>query len=187
VAALAAGGLWLARQFLDYEPGIHWSQMQMQAGTTGINTPRIYNPIKQARDHDPKGRFVRRWLPALRRVPDAGCSSPGACRRHAGPLRRAVGDIPGRWSSSKPPPAPPRPACMRCGPARRPCRQGRHRQKARLAPPPARPPRQASRQPTNGSGFLNVDAQKIRPAHKALPALRPPFAWRKNGRGCGTR
>ncbi|OAI04441.1 FAD-binding domain-containing protein [Methylomonas methanica] len=62
-------GTWLAQQFLDYEPGIHWSQMQMQAGTTGINTTRVYNPIKQARDHDPRGHFVRHWLPALRRVP----------------------------------------------------------------------------------------------------------------------
>jgi deoxyribodipyrimidine photo-lyase len=62
-------GLWLARQFLDYEPGIHWSQMQMQSGTTGINTTRVYNPIKQAHDHDPHGHFVRRWLPHLRKVP----------------------------------------------------------------------------------------------------------------------
>lgn len=69
-------GLWLARQFLDYEPGIHWSQMQMQSGTTGINIPRIYNPLKQARDHDPKGVFVRRWLPQLRRVPDAWIFEP---------------------------------------------------------------------------------------------------------------
>jgi deoxyribodipyrimidine photo-lyase len=69
-------GLWLARQFTDYEPGIHWSQMQMQAGTTGINTTRVYNPIKQARDHDPEGRFVRRWLPALRRVPDEWLFEP---------------------------------------------------------------------------------------------------------------
>ena len=43
-------GLFLARQFLDFEPGIHWSQMQMQSGTTGINTLRIYSPAKQARD-----------------------------------------------------------------------------------------------------------------------------------------
>ena len=69
-------GLWLARQFLDYEPGIHWPQMQMQSGTTGINVPRIYNPVKQARDHDPHGLFVRRWLPALRQVPDTWLFEP---------------------------------------------------------------------------------------------------------------
>ena len=69
-------GEWLAREFLDYEPGIHWSQLQMQSGTTGINTPRIYNPIKQAQDHDPHGHFVRRWLPAMRRVPDSWLLEP---------------------------------------------------------------------------------------------------------------
>ncbi|MBV8622147.1 MAG: deoxyribodipyrimidine photolyase, partial [Herbaspirillum sp.] len=58
-----APGLFLARQFLDFEPGIHWSQMQMQSGTTGINTLRIYSPAKQARDHDPLGEYVRRWVP----------------------------------------------------------------------------------------------------------------------------
>lgn len=69
-------GLWLARQFLDYEPGIHWSQLQMQSGTTGINTTRVYNPIKQAHDHDPQGRFVRRWIPTMRRVPDSWLYEP---------------------------------------------------------------------------------------------------------------
>ena len=56
-------GLFLARQFLDFEPGIHWSQMQMQSGTTGINTLRIYSPTKQALDHDPQGLYVRQWVP----------------------------------------------------------------------------------------------------------------------------
>ena len=55
-------GLFLARQFLDFEPGIHWSQMQMQSGTTGINTLRIYSPAKQALDHDPQGRYIRQWV-----------------------------------------------------------------------------------------------------------------------------
>ena len=69
-------GNWLAQHFLDYEPGIHWSQMQMQSGTTGINIPRIYNPIKQAQDHDPRGVFVRKWIPALRQVPDLWIFEP---------------------------------------------------------------------------------------------------------------
>lgn len=61
---------WLACQFIDYEPGIHISQVQMQSGLTGINTLRIYNPIKQGQDHDPEGRFIREWVPELARVPD---------------------------------------------------------------------------------------------------------------------
>ncbi len=69
-------GHWLATQFLDYEPGIHWSQLQMQSGTTGINTTRVYNPVKQAQDHDPHGQFVKHWLPRMRNVPQAWLFQP---------------------------------------------------------------------------------------------------------------
>ena len=62
-------GIFLARQFLDFEAGIHWSQMQMQSGTTGINTLRMYSPTKQALDQDPDGTFIRHWVPELQRVP----------------------------------------------------------------------------------------------------------------------
>ena len=71
-----APGLHLAREFLDYEPGIHWPQAQMQAGTTGINTLRIYNPVKQAMDQDAEGKFVRHWLPALKNVPNDWIFNP---------------------------------------------------------------------------------------------------------------
>jgi len=71
-----ATGLRLARLFTDYEPGIHWSQVQMQAGQAGINTPRIYNPVKQGLDQDPEGIFTRRWLPELARVPLAFLQEP---------------------------------------------------------------------------------------------------------------
>ncbi|MEL6957660.1 MAG: deoxyribodipyrimidine photo-lyase [Pseudomonadota bacterium] len=71
-----ASGPHLARMFTDYEPGIHWSQTQMQSGTTGMNTVRIYNPVKQGHDQDPTGAFTRRWVPELASVPDEYLQEP---------------------------------------------------------------------------------------------------------------
>tara|TARA_B100001115_G_C15656207_1_gene316357 strand:- start:281 stop:697 length:417 start_codon:yes stop_codon:yes gene_type:complete len=48
----------------------------MQSGTTSINTNRIYNPIKQGKDHDPNGLFIRNWVPELKDVPDPFIHEP---------------------------------------------------------------------------------------------------------------
>ena len=69
-------GLKLAQKFIDYEPGIHWSQCQMQSGTTSININRIYNPIKQGKDHDPNGNFIKIWLPELKDIPESYIHEP---------------------------------------------------------------------------------------------------------------
>lgn len=68
----------LARQFLDFEPGIHYAQFQMQAGHTGLNTIRIYNPIKQSQDKDPNAEFIRTWVPELNKLPREYCHTPWA-------------------------------------------------------------------------------------------------------------
>lgn len=85
IASFASYDLWLpwqesgrvlARWFTDYDPGIHWPQIQMQSGVTGMNALRIYDPVKQQLDHDPTGVFVRRWVPELRDVPDSLLATP---------------------------------------------------------------------------------------------------------------
>ncbi len=85
VTAFASYHLWrdwrapaahLARAFTDFEAGIHYPQIQMQSGVTGVNTARIYNPVKQSQDQDPNGQFIRHWVPELRDAPLAFLHEP---------------------------------------------------------------------------------------------------------------
>jgi len=85
----------LARQYTDYEPGIHWPQVQMQSGTTGINTIRIYNPEKQRQDQDPGGEFVARWVPEFGQA-----SYPAPIVDHLAAARAARDQL---WSLRKAP------------------------------------------------------------------------------------
>ena len=69
LVASQRSGQHLAKLFIDYEPGIHWSQIHMQSGITGINSVRAYSILKQSLDHDMNGDFIRKWVPELAMVP----------------------------------------------------------------------------------------------------------------------
>ena len=85
--------VFLAKHFLDFEPGIHFSQVQMQSGVTGINAIRIYSPIKQVYDQDPEGVFIKRYCPELSRVPTQFIAEPQKMPSH---VQREAGCIIGK-------------------------------------------------------------------------------------------
>ena len=61
-------GFVLGSLFIDYEPGIHWSQMQMQAGLNPYRHIPMYDPLKQSQMHDKDATFIKAMIPCLKDV-----------------------------------------------------------------------------------------------------------------------
>lgn len=86
----------MARLYTDYEPGIHLSQLQMQASVVGINTIRVYSPNKQIIDQDPDTVFIKTWVPELREF-----TTPQIIEHRNQPLGNYPPQLVDWWRASK--------------------------------------------------------------------------------------
>ncbi len=71
------------RHLVEDAPALAGGNWQWVAGVGAdlAQFPRIYNPRKQARALDPRGAYVRRWIPELAAVPDADVFDPHSAQR----------------------------------------------------------------------------------------------------------
>jgi deoxyribodipyrimidine photo-lyase len=67
------GERWFAEQLADGDPASNNGGWQWSASTGTDAQPyfRIFSPTAQGERFDPRGAYVRRWLPELRELPDA--------------------------------------------------------------------------------------------------------------------
>lgn len=64
------GASWFEEKLIDYNPASNWGNWAYVAGVG--NDPREnrhFNTIKQAKEYDPKGLYVKQWLPVLKDIP----------------------------------------------------------------------------------------------------------------------
>jgi deoxyribodipyrimidine photo-lyase len=88
------GERYFAAQLNDYDLAANNGGWQWAASTGCDAQPwfRIFNPVTQSEKFDPEGRFIRRYLPELARVPDKFIHAPwtmggidqSACRTKIG-------------------------------------------------------------------------------------------------------
>lgn len=72
------GERWFRDTLIDADPGNNAANWQWVAGCGADAAPffRIFNPVLQGRKFDPKGAYVRRFLPELSRLPDRWIHAP---------------------------------------------------------------------------------------------------------------
>ncbi|MGF1508199.1 MAG: DASH family cryptochrome [Myxococcota bacterium] len=59
------GAAYFEAHLLDYDVASNWGNWQYVAGVGTDPRDRIFNVVKQGRDYDPDGAFVKKWLPEL--------------------------------------------------------------------------------------------------------------------------
>jgi len=72
------GEAWFWDTLIDADPASNAVNWQWVAGTGIEASPffRIFNPLRQTEKFDPKGDYIRRWVPELARLPDEALAAP---------------------------------------------------------------------------------------------------------------
>ena len=72
------GADWFWDTLLDADLPNNTQGWQWTAGTGADAAPyfRIFSPIAQAQKFDASGKYIRRWVPELARLPDAALAAP---------------------------------------------------------------------------------------------------------------
>lgn len=64
------GAEWFESQLIDYDVCSNWGNWNYTAGVgNDARGFRLFNIVKQSKDYDPQGDYVKHWLPALATVP----------------------------------------------------------------------------------------------------------------------
>jgi deoxyribodipyrimidine photo-lyase len=87
------GARWFWDTLVDADLANNTQGWQWSAGTGADAAPyfRIFNPVSQAQKFDPLGRYVRRWVPELAKLPDWALFAPW---EHAEALASIAPDYP---------------------------------------------------------------------------------------------
>lgn len=72
------GEHWFMQSLVDGDPAANNGGWQWSAGTGTDAAPyfRIFNPILQSKKFDPRGTYIRRWVPELANIPQAYIHEP---------------------------------------------------------------------------------------------------------------
>ena len=89
------GEAWFWDTLVDADLASNAASWQWVAGCGADAAPyfRVFNPVLQARKFDPEGRYVRRWVPELARLPDMHLHAPWEAPAE---VLRAAGVVLGR-------------------------------------------------------------------------------------------
>ena len=73
-----AGAAWFKRYLVDADTANNCAGWQWTAGTGVDAAPyfRVFNPVLQSRRYDPRGIYLRKWIPELTGLPDAHIHAP---------------------------------------------------------------------------------------------------------------